>query len=93
MTNILEIYRGASELLPSLIKNTLGDDIVMEVQALNRGEVVIKIVQNNTPVIEITFNQDKAVHVQWNTYSYTNQQLEEMYHSIRKGLEYRVNTN
>ncbi len=91
--NILEIYRGASELLPSLIKNTLGDDIVMEVQALNRGEVVIKIVQNNTPVIEITFNQDKAVHVQWNTYSYTNQQLEEMYHSIRKGLEYRVNTN
>lgn len=85
--NILEIYRGSSLLLPDFMRKALGDNITMEVQALNKGEVVIKIIQDNKSVIEATFNQDEITHTQWNFYSYPNEQLNEMYHSIRKEIE------
>lgn len=90
---ILLINVGASKLLPSFMRNSFGDNIIMEVQALNKGETVIKIVKENKPILEVTFHQDKVAHIQWNDFSYPNEQMKKAYHSVREGIEYRVNTN
>jgi len=90
---ILLIKVGASALFPDFMKNALGSNITMEVQALNKGETVIKIVQENKPVLEVTFHQDKVTHIQWNDYSYSNEELVKIYHWVREGIQYRVNSN
>ena len=91
--NILEISKDVSILLPKFMRNAFGNNITMEVQALNRGEIVIKIIQGKNVVLEVTFNQDKVAHIQWNAHSYSNTQLEEAYHTIRLGIETLVNNN
>ena len=91
--NILEINKGASLILPDNIRNALGDNIIMEVQALNKGEIVIVILQDNKIILNVRFDQDKVASTGTNSYSYSNSQLEVMYHTIRKGIEDRVNTN
>ncbi len=91
--NKLEIYKGASKLLPEDIKNILGDNIILEVQALNKGEILIKIVQNGSIILEVRFVQDKVGSIGANSRSFSSSQLEEMYHSIRRGIEERINSN
>ncbi|MBS3096945.1 hypothetical protein J4480_05920 [Candidatus Woesearchaeota archaeon] len=65
----------------------------MEVQALNKGEIVIVILQDNKIILNVRFDQDKVASIGTNSYSYSNSELELMYHTIRKGIEDRVNTN
>ncbi len=91
--NVLEIHKGASQLLPGSMRASLGENIFMEVVALNKGEVEIKIFQNGNIVIRILFNQDKVSNIGTNSYNFSNTQLEEMYHAIRIGIENRVNYN
>ena len=91
--NILEINKGASVLLPSDMAKALGDNIILEVAALNRGETEIKIIQNGNIVLDVLFHQDKATNIGANSNGFTNPQLESMYHSIRLGIEKLVNTN
>ena len=91
--NILEIYKGASELLPNSVRNALGNNIIIEVQALNKGEIVIVILQDNKIILNVRFDQDKVASIGTDSYSYSNSELELMYHTIRKGIEDRVNTN
>jgi len=91
--NILEVQKGASLLIPDFMSKSLGDNIMIEVQALNRGETVIVIFQNNQIVLNIRFNQDKIAMTGANTYNYSNSQLKGMYHAIRLNLERLVNSN
>ncbi len=91
--NILEINKGASVLLPSDMAKSLGDNIILEVAALNRGETEIKAIQNGNIVIDVLFHQDKPANIGMNSHNFTNSQLEGMYHSIRLGIEKLANTN
>ena len=91
--NILEIHKGASLLLPNNIRNMLGDNIVVEVQALNKGETVIMVLQNNNIILNVRFNQDKVASIGTNSYNFSDPQLEETYHTIRLNLEKLVNAN
>lgn len=91
--NILEIDKGASLLLPDFMKSALGNNIVMEIQALNKGETVIVIFQDNSIILNVRFNQDKVASIGTNSYNFFNEQLEITYHTIRKGIENRVNSN
>lgn len=91
--NILEIYEGASTLLSPFMRESLGEKISMEVAALNRGEIAVKIIQDNRVILSILFHQDEVYHTGANFYNFSEPQLREMYHSIRKGIEKRVNEN
>jgi hypothetical protein len=90
--NILEISTGASALLPKDMKKELGDNIQMEVQALNKGDVVI-IIRNPHEVVSVYFTQDGISHVTTNTLYFSNELLLKLYHSVRRGITHRVNTN
>ena len=91
--NILEIYKGAYLLLPDFMRTGLGNDITMEVQSLNRGELVVIIYKENKIILNLRFNQDKVATITTNSFDYSPSQLVQMYHYIRKGIEQRVNTN
>ena len=91
--NILEINKGASVLLPNDIVKALGDNIILEVAALNRGETEIKVIQNGNIILDVLFHQDQATNIGANSNGFTNPQLEGMYHSIRLGIEELVSTN
>ncbi len=90
---ILLIKVGASKLLPDDMKNALGDNIVMEIQALNKGEMIVIIIQDNKIILNVRFVQDKVASIGTNSYNFFNQQLEELFHKVRLGLEKRVNEN
>ncbi len=90
--NILEISKGASVLLPSDMAKALGDDIKVEVQALNKGDVVIAIA-NPYKVVDVYFSQDRIHHINANSLNFSEKELLDAYHSIRLGIEELVNAN
>lgn len=91
--NILEINKGTSVLLPNDMVKALGDNIILEVAALNRGETEIKVIQNGDIVLDVLFHQDNVTNIGVNSSGFTNTQLQSMYHSIRLVIEQLVNAN
>ena len=99
---IVSITKGAFALLPDKIRAAFGDNIIIEIQALNKGEIVITIYQAKISkediVVDIVFIQDKVGRIIpnpsiGNPRNLSHPELEAMYHKIIQVLNDLVNTN